>query len=140
MRNPSAISLGSYRGFEMELFFEPMGQEYKITLKNSLRHTTALGTDVFGNIQRLDNLLEGMPDRLTSCEEELSDAKQQLENAKAEVDKPFPHEEELKTKTECLAELNALLDMDKKDNEIVEGEREDGDEKAPDRSDSRDER
>ena len=90
------------------------------TLKNSLRHTTALGTDVFGNIQRLDNLLEAMPDRLNACEEELSNTKQQLENAKAEVDKPFPHEEELKTKTERLAELNALLDMDKKDNEIVD--------------------
>ena len=38
-----------------------------------------------------------------------------------ESEKPFPHEEELKTKTERLAELNALLDMDKKDNEIVDG-------------------
>ena len=140
MKNPDAIPLGSYRGFEMELFFEPSGQEFRITLKNSLRHTTALGTDVFGNIQRLDNLLEAMPDRLNACEEELSNTKQQLENAKAEVDKPFPHEEELKTKTERLAELNALLDMDKKDNEIVDGEREDSDEKEPDRSDSRDER
>ena len=99
--------------------------------------TTALGTDVFGNIQRLDNLLESMADKLTACEDDLCNAKQQLESAKADVEKPFPHEEELKTKTERLAELNALLDMDKKDNEIVDGEREDGDEKEPDRSDSR---
>lgn len=140
MKSPDAIPLGSYRGFEMELFFEPMGQEYKITMKNTLRHTTALGTDIFGNIQRLDNLLEAMPDKLKNCEEQLSNTRQQLDNAKAEVEKPFPHEEELTTKTARLAELNALLDMDKKDNEIVDGEREDDEDKTPDRSDDRDER
>jgi len=140
MKSPDAIPLGSYRGFEMELFFEPMGQEYKITMKNTLRHTTALGTDTFGNIQRLDNLLEAMPDKLKNCKEQLSNTRQQLDNAKVEVEKPFPHEEELTTKTARLAELNALLDMDKKDNEIVDGEREDDEDKTPERSDDRDER
>lgn len=140
MRSPDAIPLGLYRGFEMELSFEPMGQEYRITMKKSLRHTTPLGTDIFGNIQRLDNLLEAMPDKLTACKEQLSNTKQQLENAKVEVEKPFPHEEELKTKTARLAELNSLLDMDKKDNEIVDGEREEGEKEEPERSDDRDER
>ena len=51
--------------------------------------------------------------------------KVQLENAKAELDKPFVHEEELKSKSARLAELNAMLDLNKKDNEIVDGERED---------------
>ena len=132
MTNPEPIPLGSYRGFEMELFFDTFSKEYKITLKNELRHTTALGTDIFGNIQRLDNLITSFPEKQTSCENQLENEKVQLENAKAELDKPFVHEEELKTKSARLAELNALLDLNKKDNEIVDGERED--EETPERS------
>ena len=70
---------------------------------------------------------------------QLIESKVQLENAKAESQKPFPHEEELKTKSARLAELNTLLDMDKKDNELVDGERVD-DAEEPDRSNSRDAR
>ena len=132
MMNPEPLPLGSYRGFEMELFFDTFSKEYKITLKNELRHTTPLGTDIFGNIQRLDNLITSFPEKQTSCENQLENEKVQLENAKAELDKPFVHEEELKTKSARLAELNAMLDLNKKDNEIVDGELED--EETPERS------
>ena len=80
-----------------------------------------------------------MPERQIACKEQLEDTKVQLENAKVESKKPFPHEEELKTKSARLAELNTLLDMDKKDNEIVDGERSEEAEE-PDRADSRDAR
>lgn len=140
MTKPEAQELGSYRGFGMELNFDPCSREYTITLKGKLRHTTALGTDIFGNIQRLDNLLDKMSEKKDKCVEQLGDIQTQLANAKVEVEKPFPHEEELKTKTERLAELNSLLDMDKKENEIVDGEREDDDDREPERSDSRDAR
>ena len=140
MTKPEPIPLGYYRGFEMELNFDSFSREYMITLKGKLRHTTALGTDTFGNIQRLDNLLDKMPEKKDKCVEQLGDIRTQLANAKVEVEKPFPHEEELKIKTERLAELNSLLDMDKKENEIVDDDRGEGDEKEPERSDSRDER
>src|SRR5699024_10235170 len=68
MTNPEPIPLGTYRGFEMELFFDTMSREYKITLKHELRHTTPLGTDIFGNIQRLDNLITSFPEKQTACE------------------------------------------------------------------------
>ena len=125
MTNPEPIKIGSYRGFEMELFFDTFSREYKITLKNELRHTTPLGTDIFGNIQRLDNLIASFPEKQTACENQLDNEKVQLENAKAELDKPFVHEEELKTKSARLAELNAMLDLNRKDNEIVDNDRED---------------
>lgn len=134
MKSPDPVPLGNYRSFNMELSFDSFSKEYKITMIGNLRHTTALGTDVFGNIQRLDNLLESMPDKKEKCIEQLENTKSQLENAKVEVEKPFPHEEELSTKTARLAELNALLDMDKKDDEIVDGEREDGEDREPERS------
>ena len=107
----------------MELSFDTFSREYKITLIHQLRHPVTLGTDIFGNIQRLDNALGAFEERLAACVEQLENTHVQLENAKVEVQKPFPQEEELKTKTERLNELNALLNLDKKENEIVDGER-----------------
>jgi len=84
--------------------------------------STSLGTDVFGNIQRLDNLLATLPEKLELCQKELENTKVQLENAKAEVQKPFPFQDDLKAKTARLDELNILLNMDKAENDIVDGE------------------
>ena len=123
MTSPEPISIGQYRGFDMELSFDTFSREYKITLIHQLRHTVTLGTDIFGNIQRLDNTLAAFEERMAACAEQLENTRVQLENAKAEVQKPFPQEEELKTKSARLNELNAMLNLDKRENEIVDGER-----------------
>ena len=123
MKSPDPVPLGRYRGFAMELYFDPLSREYKITLIGSLRHTATLGTDLYGNIQRLDNTLEILPSRLQNTQDHLSNTRRQLEEAKAAVDKPFPYEEDLTTKSTRLAELNALLDMDRPENEIVDSDR-----------------
>lgn len=125
MTSPDPIPIGQYRGFDMELSFDTFSREYKITLIHQLRHTVTLGTDTFGNIQRLDNTLGAFEERMAACVEQLENTRVQLENAKAEVQKPFPQEEELKTKSARLNELNAMLNLDKRENEIVDGERAD---------------
>lgn len=122
MTSPEPKQIGSYRGFNMELSFNTFEKEYVLTLVGELRHSVSLGPDVFGNITRLDNIITALPDRLKVCEDRLAETKKQLENAKVEVEKPFPQETELSEKMERLAELNALLDMDHKENEIVDGE------------------
>lgn len=132
MTSPDPKPIGSYRGFTMELSFDSFSKEYVLTLVGSLRHSTPLGADIFGNITRLDNLIASMPERLSACEERLADTKTQLENAKAEVERPFPQEQELSEKTARLAELNALLDMDHTENEIVGNELEE-DNETPER-------
>ena len=129
MTSPDPIPLGSYRGFDMELHFDTVSREYKITLIGSLRHVVPLGTDIFGNIQRLDNTLDGLSGRLESTQAYLENTRQQLEEAKVAVTKPFPHEDDLAAKSTRLAELNAMLDMDKPENEIVDSDR--GEEDAP---------
>ena len=131
LTSPDAVPLGQYRGFAMELSFDSFSREFKVTLKGALRHPVSLGTDVFGNIQRLDNALAALPEQLTACGEQLENAKIQLATAKIEVDKPFPREDELKTKTARLDELNILLNMDKRENEIGDTE---PDEDAPAKS------
>ena len=119
MLTPEAMQIGSYRGLTLELSFDSFSQEYRLTMIGQLRHVVTLGTDVFGNIQRMDNLLESLPLKEQACREKLSDLHNQLETAKVEVLKPFPREEELQTKLARLEELNALLNMDKREPEIV---------------------
>ena len=123
MKSPDPVPLGKYRGFDMTLHFDTVTREYKITLIGSLRHVVPLGTDVFGNLLRLDNALENLPMRLQATNEYVDSTRQQLEEAKAAVDKPFPFEEDLAAKSARLAELNAILDMDRPENAIVDGER-----------------
>jgi len=135
MTSSDAVPLGQYRGFSMWLSYDSLFREFKVTLKNSLRHTVSLGMDVFGNIQRLDNLLDGMEKQLQACEAQLENTKAQLANAKEDVEKPFPQEEELNTKSARLNELNILLNLDQRENEIVEEEAEEKDPPVLDCSD-----
>ena len=122
MTSPDPVPLGQYRGFSMDLSFASLTREFKVTLKGSLYYTTNLGTDIFGNILRLDNLLGSMEERINTCREQLENTEVQLENAKLEVEKPFLQEDELKTKSARLDELNILLNMDKRESEIVDGD------------------
>lgn len=95
-------------------------------MQGTLTYKVGLGTDVFGNIQRMDNLLESMPMRQLDYKEKLKNLEIQVEIAKQEVAKPFPREEELKAKSARLHQLNILLNMDKRENEIVDGVQDEG--------------
>ena len=132
MLSPAATQIGSYRGLTLELAFDTFAREYRLTMIGQLRHTVTLGTDVFGNLQRMDNALEGLPIKEQTCREQLSNLQTQLETAKAEVQKPFPREAELNTKTARLEELNTLLNLDHKEPEIVDAEP-DEDQRPPER-------
>ena len=122
MLSPEATQIGSYRGLTLELAFDTFAREYRLTMIGQLRHTVTLGTDVFGNLQRMDNMLETLPMKEQACLEQLSNLQNQLETAKVEVQKPFPREEELKVKVARLEELNTLLDLDHKESEITDAE------------------
>jgi len=122
MTSPEPVIIGSYRGFELSLSFDTFSKEYKLTLKNTLSHSISLSTDTYGNITRMDNALEGLPAKLQASEQLLENTRQQLETAKLEVQRPFAQEEELKTKAARLAELDALLNLEQKDVEIIDEE------------------
>ena len=107
------LKIGSYRGFDMSLTLEDFGRQYVMTLKGEISHKVELGNDVRGNLIRIDNVLGNISGRIQSAEVQLASIREQLEMAKAEVGKPFPQEEELKTKNARLIELNAELDIEK---------------------------
>ena len=64
---------------------------------------------------------EAFEKRKQGCEYQLEELHKQVENAKAEIAAPFPLEAELDEKCKRLAELDAELNMDKRENEIVDG-------------------
>ncbi len=111
----------------MVLSFESYSKEYRVTLSGALSHTVALGTDIHGNITRLDNRLEGFEDTLKQCEGQLESVQTQMEAAKNEIDRPFKQEQEYTEKAARLKEVNILLNMDKKENEIFDGEPDEND-------------
>ena len=126
MNSPDPIPLGKYRGFETELLFNTAERNYEVRLKGATSRNVSLGDDAHGNIIRLDNGIDRFAESLSLAENDLENTKNQLETAKKEVQKPFIQEEELKTKLARLDELNILLNMDKRENEIVGGEPDEG--------------
>ena len=108
---------GMYRGFELSVRYEPVRNEQQAVLKGKAIYPVALGADPHGNITRLDNLLAGFDERIANAENRLENLLQQQTAAQAEVEKPFPQEEELAQKSARLAELNAQLDVDEKHHE-----------------------
>lgn len=122
MTSPEPQELGSYMGFPMLFSFDGFNKQYQISLRGSLSHTATLGTDIHGNITRLNNILAEIPKKLEYCKEQLKTLYQQMETAKLQVDIPFEKEEELQAKSARLSELNILLNMDKNENEVLDGE------------------
>lgn len=126
MNSPDAIPLGEYRGFQMELYFDTVQRNYVVKLKGETSRDVPLGDDSHGNIVRIDNGIERFEEALADTKNSLENTEKQFETAKQEIEKPFAKEEELKAKTARLDELNILLNMDKKENEIVGGEPDEG--------------
>ena len=126
MNSPDAIPLGEYRGFQMELYFDTVQRNYVVKLKGETSRDVPLGDDSHGNIVRIDNGIERFEEALADTKNSLENTEKQFETAKQEIEKPFAKEEELRAKTDRLDELNILLNMDKKENEIVGGEPDEG--------------
>ena len=122
MTSPEPKEVGSYRGFTLLLSYDIVAKVFRMTLRGELSHTVELGSDIHGNIQRMENVLESLPSRLSAYEKALATLKEQMDNAKAEVEKPFEQEQELSEKAARLAELDALLNMDKRENAALDAE------------------
>lgn len=120
MTSPDPVVIGEYRGFTMILSIDTFSNQHKLTLQNSRSYTISLGTDVFGNIQRIDNALSSIENLKTECEQKLTETKKQYEVAKVESKKEFPKEQELSEKLKRLAALDALLSLDKHETQIID--------------------
>ena len=122
------IEIGSYRGFKMEIFYDTVGTHYCLNLCGQAKYKVELGSDPLGNLTRIENELAKLPARLEAAQIKLAETIEQLETAKAEVQKPFTFEEELKEKSERLNALNIELNLDKKDPAVLDAEPEETEE------------
>ena len=112
--NAGRESIGSYKGLRLDLEFDKFSRTFVIGMEGKQRYKVELGSDVFGNIQRIDNFLEALPVRENNCKQKLEELEKQLETAKVEVKKEFEKEDELAEKSKRLEELNVLLNEDNK--------------------------
>lgn len=116
------IPVGSYRGFRMEIYYDAFYTEYRLNLCGKLKHQVSLGSDVHGNLTRIENELSKIPAKLEAARTKHTETIAQLENAKVEVQKSFPYEDELNIKSERLNELNIELNLDKKEPAALDAE------------------
>lgn len=124
LKSMEVKTIGNYRGFEIQISYDSMMKIMSATLKNKFSYQVELGTDTFGNITRINNVLDGIEERISKTELNLENIKKQEENAKEEVKKDFPKEQELKDKQAELAEINKELKIDEEEHEIVDEDEE----------------
>nr|WP_288323231.1 helicase-related protein [uncultured Peptostreptococcus sp.] len=117
--------IGEYRNFDLSIKYDSFFNKYNFILKGKGEYRGEFGTDEIGNITRMDNVLDKLPERLENTISKLKDIEEQFQTAKIEIQKTFPQAELLKDKTLRLAEVNNLLDMGKsedisQDNPLLE--------------------
>lgn len=121
-------AVAEYRGFKISM--NPItiltATEREITLTANGQYILSIGESASGNLTRLENFIEDFPKRKERLENRLKQLKDDLEIAKEQVEKPFEHKEHLLELLSEQTELNAELDLDKKD-EIIAGDDEETD-------------
>jgi hypothetical protein len=126
----SELLIGEFMGFRLSLSYASFGQTINLMMRGAMTYQTELGTDTFGNLQRITNALDKLPERLEGAKAQLANYEKQVAAAKEELAKPFAQEEELAAKESRLALLNSDLNIDGDGGLEIEGDPEIGDETA----------
>ena len=120
--------IGSYRDFQMEIYYDTVNAHYCMNLCGKAKHKVDLGADALGNLTRIENELSKLPARLEAAKTKKAETIAQPEIAKEEIKKPFAFEDELKEKTERLNALNIELNLNEKDTSVMDTEPEQAEE------------
>lgn len=134
LKSMETREIGEYRGFTMEISFDSITRNIRLKLKNKFSYSIDLGTDVNGNITRINNCLENIAKDIPHERELLDNTYFQLENAKQESQKEFPKEQELQEKLRKLEEINAELKINENEHEMLGDEKEEKQDKFPDKN------
>ena len=134
LKSMETREIGEYRGFTMEIRFDSITRNIRLKLKNKFSYSIDLGTDVNGNITRINNCLENIAKDIPHERDLLDNTYFQLENAKQEYQKEFPKEQELQEKLRKLEEINAELKINENEHEMLGDEKEEKQDKSPDKN------
>lgn len=134
LKSMETREIGEYRGFKMEISFDSITRNVRLKLKNKFSYFIDLGTDINGNITRINNCLENIAKDIPHERDLLDNTYFQLENAKQESQKEFPKEQELQEKLRKLEEINAELKINENEHEMLGDEKEEKQDKSPDKN------
>ncbi len=98
MTKTKAVEMGEHKGFKLSVSLDVFNGAFVLSLKNKLTYNVTLVDDIFGNIQRIDNVLNNINNQINTEKTKLQNCYKQLENAKIELDKPFSKEKEFNEK------------------------------------------
>ena len=101
-------SIGSYCGFKLELKRSLM-DEVRICIHGATKRMVEPGDNVAGCIQRMNNAMNDIGKFIGDNEQSLARLHEQLDEAKANLGKPWPLEDEYQQKISRLNELNYKL-------------------------------
>lgn len=130
------IPIGKYRGFDAEVGMKlefGSSNNFVFYIKGKMTYQAELGADAVGNIVRIDNVIDNFDAALEKAENKLAETKWQLETAKETLKETFPHADELEQKQARLNELNALLNINQKDDNFIDEEPDEEDLSRPKR-------
>lgn len=103
-----ARPIGSYCGFALELKRSLM-DEVRICIHGDTKRMVELGDSATGCIQRINNAMNDIGKFITDNEQSLVRLHEQLDEAKVNLGKPWPLEDEYQQKISRLNELNYKL-------------------------------
>ena len=101
-------SIGSYCGFKLELKRSLM-DEVRICIHGATKRMVEPGDNVAGCIQRMNNAMNDIGKFIGDNEQSLARLHEQLDEAKVNLGKPWPLEDEYQQKISRLNELNYKL-------------------------------
>ena len=126
--NKTGTAVAEYCGFKISLNpIELLSNERSITLSGAGQYKMDIGESASGNLTRLENFVKEFAAREERAVKRLESTKADFEVAKEQVKVPFEHKDKIMELNTELSELNAELDLNKREEVVIDDE-ESGDE------------
>ena len=124
--NKTGTVVAEYCGFKISLNpIELIANERSITLSGAGQYKLDIGESASGNLTRLDNFVKDFSEREERAVKRLETTKADFEIAKEQVNVPFEHKDKIIALNTELSELNAELDLNKREEVVIDDGEED---------------
>ena len=124
--NKTGTVVAEYCGFKISLNpIELIANERSITLSGAGQYKLDIGESASGNLTRLDNFVKEFSEREERAVKRLETTKADFEIAKEQVNVPFEHKDKIIALNTELSELNAELDLNKREEVVIDDGEED---------------
>ena len=121
--NKTGTAVAEYCGFKISLNpIELLSNERSITLSGAGQYKMDIGESASGNLTRLENFIKEFAAREERAVKRLESTKADFEVAKEQVKVPFEHKDKIIELNTELSELNAELDLNKREEVVIDDE------------------